>query len=71
MHAKVKEGRFNIGPSEQETLGRRWHDVELASGATFFHDMCSLWNMPHTVAANNIQLSDGATQDFISLMNYS
>ena len=23
VHAKVKEGRFNIGPSEQETLGRR------------------------------------------------
>ena len=38
VHGKVKEGRFNIGPSEQETLGRRWHDVELASGATFFHN---------------------------------
>ena len=38
VHAKVKEGRFNIGPSKQETLERRRHDVEIASGATFFHD---------------------------------
>ena len=33
-----KPERFNIGPSKQETLGRRWHDVELASGVTLFHD---------------------------------